>query len=90
MATIETIGTITPVASVATIKFRLIVGAKHYDDYPSLYYSYSCKNNNYSRSDNIKHCGADNTYCFGAKISNIVNQKSGDNPDAWGISTYVL
>ena len=47
---------------------------------PPKNYTYSHKNNNYSRGDNVKHCSADNTYYFTPKISNMVNEKSGDYP----------
>ena len=40
-------------------------------------FTYSRKNNDYSRSYNIKHCSADNTYYFAPKISNIVSEKEG-------------
>ena len=32
--------------------------------YPIINTTYFCKNNYYSRSADVKHCGADNTYCF--------------------------
>ena len=31
-------------------------------------YTYSYKNNDYYRGYNIKHCGADDTYCFGVMM----------------------